>query len=140
MSRPLWVAAWVGVAVWSLFAFATYGLLDLIGAAAVRNSDLLSTDPDTVVWISTVFGWVRSVSGSAVLVVWGFVSLLILSVPWLFDRLLGRAPVVARRHPAPGPDRHGLDGVIDLAPADYQVRNPAPPRPGHVPPPLGPRR
>lgn len=133
MSRLLWIAGWFGVAVWSLFSFAAYGVVDLLGAAFVRNSDLFSSDPETVVAISNVLIWMRSFSGGAILVIWGIVSLLILSVPFLFDRLVGKAPAPLAMAQARAPR-----GVIDLAPGDYQVRDPGPPRPGTVPR-VGPR-
>lgn len=136
MSRVLWFGAWVAVACWSLVAFAGYGLLDAFGALAMRNADAFSSDPDTVVWIFQVFDWVRSLSTSIALVVWGVVSLAILAVPWLLDRLVGRSIVVGAGAPPyvgsfPQPRRRGDDGVIDLGPDQYSVR---PSRPGESPP------
>lgn len=117
MSRLLWVFGWVGVAIWSLFAFAAYGLLDVAGGAAMRNADMFSTDPETVEWLFRLFSWTRGVSTSVVLVVWGVVSLAILSVPWIFDRLVANARPVEAAPPYAPP----RDGVIDLAPGDYTV-------------------
>ncbi len=119
MSRLLWVAGWVGVAVWSLLAFAAYGLVDVVGQAAMRNADIFSADPETVEWIFGTFSWARGLSVSIILVVWGVVSLAILAVPWLFDRLASGTQAAPRRDPR-------RDGVIDLAPGDYGVRPSAP--------------
>jgi len=33
MKRLLWILAWIAVAVWSLFAWGAYGLLDFFGAS-----------------------------------------------------------------------------------------------------------
>lgn len=128
MSRLLWVGGWITVGLWSLFAFAAYGVLDLAAGTAMRNADWFSTDPDTVEWLFRVFGWVRGASSSAILVVWGLVSLAILSVPWLFDRLVGRA----QRPPHGGFAPSARPGVIDLDPADYAVVR-DPPRAGPAP-------
>lgn len=114
MSRLLWGLTWVGVAIWSLFAFAAYGLVDLVGQTAMRNADAFSTNPETVEWIFGLFSWGRGLSVSVILVVWGTVSLAMLAVPWLFDRLVRRQPVQAAHRPA-------RDGVIDLGPGDYSV-------------------
>ncbi len=128
MSRLLWIGGWVSVALWSLFAFAAYGVLDLATGTAMRNADWFSTDPETVEWVFRALGWVRGASNSAILVVWGLVSLAILSVPWLFDRLVGRAERAPLRRAGPA----ARPGVIDLDPADYAVVR-EPPRAGPAP-------
>jgi hypothetical protein len=130
MRRVLWAAGWVGVFFWSLFALAAYGVVDLVGGAFMRNADAFSGDPGTVEWLFNLFGWIRSFSTSAILVVWGLVSLAILAVPWLFDRLT--VTTVPRAGYAPHPPVM-RDGVIDLGPGDYTVRNPEPGRSGPAP-------
>lgn len=149
MRRLLWVAGWFGVAVWSLFALATYGLVDVIGSAAMRNADVFSTDPETVEWIFRGFSWVRGASVSVILVVWGVVSLAILSVPWFVSRLVVSAPAGPHRggpeSAGPQPSirqrsawRPSRDGVIDLGPGEYTVGDPKPGPPGAAPR-IGPR-
>ena len=81
----------------------------------MRNADTFSADPETVEWLFGAFGWARGLSVSIILIVWGFVSLAILAVPWLFDRLTSATHADLARHPR-------RDGVIDLAPGDYGVR------------------
>jgi hypothetical protein len=144
MSRLFWVLAWVGVGIWSLVAFLAYGVLDVIGSAAMRNADMFSSDPETVVWIFRVFSWLHGLSTSIALVVWGVVSLAILAVPWLLDRMVGRTVVVRggtvrTGTPFARPTRVD-DDVIDLAPDQYTVR-PGPGGPGNGPVPhIAPRR
>lgn len=133
MSRVLWVFGWIGVAIWSLVAFVVYGFIDLVGQAMMRNADAFSSEPETVEWIWRVMSWIHGASTSVTLVVWGLVTLAILSVPWLFDRLSARA------RPA-GTIRPRRDGIIDLAPGDYVVRPAEEARaPGPVPR-IGPTR
>lgn len=115
MTRLVWFFGWVAVAVWSLFAAAGYLFVDVLGGVAMRNADMFSTDPETVEQIFTLLSWLHGLSTSIVLVVWGFVSLAILGVPWLLDRLVGRRP-------AEQPAARRPDGTIDLAPGDYTVR------------------
>jgi hypothetical protein len=132
----LWLCAWVAVAVWSIVALLAYGLIDASGELAMRNADAFSADPDTVVWIWRVFNWIHGLSTSIAMVVWGVVSLAILSVPWLFGRLLGRGTTIVQTGPvrtAPFQWPQGgrsADGVIDLGPDQYKVE---PDRPGPVP-------
>lgn len=137
MRRLLWAAAWVGVFFWSVFALLAYGLVDFVGGTFMRHADVFSTDPGTVESLFNLFGWIRGFSTSAITVVWGLVSLAILAVPWLFDRFARSAVVVQ------GGDTYGRaparDGVIDLGPGDYSVRDPASRAAGPAPR-IGPRR
>lgn len=114
MRRVLWFFGWAGVAIWSLFSFAVYGVVNVIGEAAMRNADMFSDDPETVEGVWKLFSWLHSLSTSVTLVIWGLVTLAILSVPWLFDRLSVQVRPVG---PAPRPP----DGIIDLPASDYVV-------------------
>ena len=99
MRRLLWILAWIGVAVWSLFAWGAYGLLDLFGNVAARNADIVSNHPETVEWLSWAITTLRGLGLAAVVFVWGLVSLLILAVPAVLGLFLGRA----------GPDQRQQD-------------------------------
>jgi len=133
VTRILWGFGWAGVLAWSLVAALAYWFLDGATSLAMRHADLLSTDPDTVEVLFGLFGSLRALSTSAILVVWGVVSLAILSVPWLFDRLLGRAS-----RPPEGRPRVRPDGVIDLAPSEYSAA-PSSIRPSRTVPGVAPR-
>lgn len=138
MSRLLWFFGWAGVAVWSLLCAATYGLLDVVGRIFMRNADAFSSDPNTVEGLWRMLNGLHTLSTGAVMVVWALVSLLILSVPWLLDRMVGRAtgPTVVRTGQASG----NLRGdVIDLTPDQYSVA-PAGARDGRTVPGISPRR
>ena len=122
MRRFVWAFAWASVAIWSLFCAVAYGVFNVVGGWATRNADMFASDPQTVEWIWRVFSWIHSLSLGAVTFGWGVVSLMMLAVPWLFDRLVP-IDVRAQGRGAPGwappPTR---DGVIDLAPDQYSVR------------------
>jgi hypothetical protein len=135
--RLLWFGAWTAVAIWSLFALVTYNLLDFAGSVAMRNADAFSTDPETVEWIWRVFSWMRGLSTSVALVVWGVVSLAILSVPWVLDRMIGRSVTL---YPTPPSPMRPRDGVIDLGPDQYSVRPDGAGGPPHAPVPRIPPR
>jgi hypothetical protein len=151
MVRLLWAVAWTGVAFWSLFAFAAYGLVDLIGGLIARNADMVSDHPETVEGLFNLLQGFKSFGLGAILVVWGFVSLSILSVPWLLGRvaqaprdlglnapparLLGgffgpRTRAHAGVRPPVGPAE---PGVLDLPPDQYASDTPRRDGPGSPP-------
>ncbi|NBJ13175.1 hypothetical protein [Microvirga arsenatis] len=89
MKRLLWVLAWIAVALWSLFAWGAYGLLDFFGGVAARNADIVTGHPETVEWLSWALTTLRGLGLGAIVVVWGLVSLLILAVPAVLGLFLG---------------------------------------------------
>ncbi|KFG67525.1 hypothetical protein [Microvirga sp. BSC39] len=91
MKRLLWVLAWIGVAVWSLFAWGAYGLLDFFGGVAARNADIVTGHPETVEWLSWALMALRGLGLGAIVFVWALVSLLILAVPAVLGLFLGGA-------------------------------------------------
>ena len=94
MKRLIWIVAWISVAVWSLFAWGAYGLIDVFGNMAAGNADVVS-NPEAVEWLSWSLRVLRGLGLAAVIGVWAFVSLVILAVAWVLARLVGR-----REHPA----------------------------------------
>jgi hypothetical protein len=99
MTRLVWVLAWIAVAVWSLVAFSAYGLIDLVGGLLARNADSLASDPSAVEWLFRILDGLKNIGLTAVLIVWGVVSLAMLAVPWGLSRL-GRMQTA----PQPRPD------------------------------------
>jgi hypothetical protein len=96
MRRLLWVLAWIGVALWSLFAWGAHGLLDVFGDLAIRNADIVSDHPETVEWFSWGLATLRSLGLGAIVFVWAAVSLLILAVPAVIGFILPRTRPVER--------------------------------------------
>jgi hypothetical protein len=144
MTRLVWAMGWVGVAIWSLFCALAYGLFDLVGRGFMRNADSFSATPETVESIFNVFSVLHSFSTGAILVVWAAVSLAILAVPWVIDRMVGRSVRVAAGPPVhrTGPGaafgtRPPPGNVIDLGQDQYSVTprgGPASGTPPRIPP------
>ena len=105
MTRVLWVFAWIAVAIWSLVAFSAYGLLDLFGGLVARNADTLAREPGTVEWLFWITNGLKNIGLTAILLVWGLVSLAILAVPWTLSRLAARATAPPGRRRSPSWDR-----------------------------------
>jgi hypothetical protein len=91
MRRLLWIIAWFAVAIWSLFAWGAYGLLDFFGGVAARNADIVTGHPESVEWLSWALMTLRGLGLGAIVFVWGLVSLLILAVPAVLSLFLGSA-------------------------------------------------
>jgi hypothetical protein len=101
MTRILWVFALLAVAVWTLFAWGVYGLINFFGDTAARNADAVTNHPAGVEWLAWVASALRNVGLAAVVLVWLVVSAVIVAVPTLLSvalRTLGRG-----RRGAPGP-------------------------------------
>ena len=120
MRRLLWVLAWTAVAVWSLFAWGAYGLLDFFGGVAARNADIVTGHAETVEWLSWGLTALRGLGLGAIVVVWGLVSLLILAVPAVLSLFLGGS----RRSSQPVHDWRGPQ-------ADPRISVPFPPSSDH---------
>lgn len=135
MRRLVWGFGWAGVVVWSLVCALAYGLFDLVGRVSMRNADMFSSDPGTVEGIWRTFSFLHGLSTGAITVGWAVVSLLILAVPWFFDRMLsspGREPAhlatSAETFRGRMPPTRGGEAVIDLEPDQYSVGPPPDPR------------
>jgi hypothetical protein len=118
VTRLLWAFAWVGVAIWSLFCWAAYGMVDLFGGLAARNADAITSHPETVEWLFWTFDVLRRLGLTTIVGIWGLVSLAMLAVPWLLARV-GRRSVEPTR--APHVQSSPRSGVLDLAPDQYSV-------------------
>ncbi|HEV2559980.1 MAG TPA: hypothetical protein VGU45_15275 [Microvirga sp.] len=89
MRRLVWVLGWLAVAVWSLVAWGSYGLLNVFGDVAARNADLVTGNPEGVELISWALGALQGLGLTAIVVVWALVSLVILAATAVLARVLG---------------------------------------------------
>lgn len=96
MTRILWIFALMAVAVWTLFAWGVYGLISFFGDTAARNADVVTSHPTSVEWISWGFHALRNVGLTAVVLVWGVVSAVILAVPTVLSIAVGRGRAMTR--------------------------------------------
>ena len=90
MRRLLWVLAWIAVAVWSLFAWGAYGLVDLLGGLAAGNVDALTGHPGAVESLSWLARALRGLGLFAVVAVWALLSSGILALAWVLTRVGAR--------------------------------------------------
>ncbi len=114
MRRLVWALGWIAVAVWSLVAWSSYGLLELFGGLAARTADWVIGQPEGVEMFSWAVTALQGLGLAAIVTVWAIVSLVILAVTAVLARIAGAASRPA--HPGPA--------------MRYDVRQdpPAPPR------------
>lgn len=95
MRRLVWILAWVGVALWSLFALGACGVLDLFWAATTAGVDVSSRPPDSFTTgephpledLFPFFGAIKSLGGVALVAVWGIGAATMLGGAWALLRL-----------------------------------------------------
>ncbi len=115
MRRIVWVLAWTGVALWSLFALGAYGLLDLVWSATTAGADLAPRAPDSFTTgephpledLFAFFAGLKSLGGFALGAVWLVGALMMLGGAWALLRI-NDALWVATAPPAPPPRRSAL--------------------------------
>jgi len=114
--RLVWIAAWTGVVLWSLFSLAAYGLFDVAGSALTGGAsppapDTFTTGEPAIGEFLYPFVQIAKALGlSAIAAVWFVVSATILGVAFLVTRFLPSS-----RPPLPNghPDRRGRGPVIE---------------------------
>lgn len=91
MSRIVWRAAWVGIAVWSVVAWIAYQVVDLFGtgASSVGTVPGFPAEPFTFAWIAAR---VHSLGLSAVFAGWLVGVAAILGIASLTRRVFGPPP------------------------------------------------
>lgn len=89
MRRLLWLLAFVATVLWSFLAWGTYALLGWLGDRLAANADLVTSQPETMVWLSWLAGLLTSLGLAGVVVTWLIGCALILIVVAVL-RLAGR--------------------------------------------------
>lgn len=95
MRRLVWVLAWVGVALWSLFALSAYGLLDLFWTATTAGADLAPREPGSFTTgephpleaLFPFFTALKALGGFALVAVWAVGAMAMLGGTWALLRV-----------------------------------------------------
>ncbi|HEY8384057.1 MAG TPA: hypothetical protein VIL09_18105 [Microvirga sp.] len=98
MRRLVWIFGWIAIALWSLVAWISYGLLDVVGGFATRNADRVIDYPEGVEFLGWALSALQGLGGFAIVAVWALVSLAILAATAVAARVLGAVA---------GSSRHG---------------------------------
>lgn len=96
MRRFVWISTWVAVALWSLVAWAAYGMLEVGTTVLTGGADLTppppgsftTGDPPLLEPLFPLFSLAKSFGFAATLIVWGSVSALMVGAAWLLTRFM----------------------------------------------------
>lgn len=90
MKTLIWIVTAGVVGLWSLVAWITHGLVGVAGHLVASNADLIPADPLLVEWASWLAASGTGVGEWLVIVVWAFVSLVLLALGFVATRLVPR--------------------------------------------------
>ena len=94
MRALIWTATGVVVALWSLVAWLTHGLVGVAGNLVATNADIIPADPLLVEWASWLASAGTGVGEWLVVAVWALVSLIILALGFVVTRLAPRRRIL----------------------------------------------
>lgn len=90
MKTLIWIATAVVIGLWSLVAWITHGLVGVAGSLVANNADVIPADPLLIEWASWLASAGTGVGEWLVIIVWGFVSLVILALGFVGTKLVPR--------------------------------------------------
>ena len=90
MKTLVWVLTIAVIALWSLVAWITHGLVGVAGGLVAGNADILPADPVLIEWASWLASAGTGIGEWLVVAVWGFVSLVLLALGFVASKLVPR--------------------------------------------------
>jgi hypothetical protein len=90
MKTLIWIVTAAAVGLWSLVAWITHGLVGVAGQLVASNADLIPADPLLVEWASWLAASGTGVGEWLVVILWAFVSLVLLALGFAATRLVPR--------------------------------------------------
>lgn len=96
MKTLVWTLTTVVIALWSLVAWITHGLVGVAGGLVASNADILPADPMLVEWASWLASAGTGVGEWLVVAVWGLVTLVLVALGFVATKLVPRLSSSAR--------------------------------------------
>ncbi|PZF76542.1 hypothetical protein DK847_12100 [Aestuariivirga litoralis] len=96
MKTLVWTLTTVVIALWSLVAWITHGLVGVAGGLVASNADILPADPMLVEWASWLASAGAGVGEWLVVALWGFVTLVLVALGFVATKLVPRLSSSAR--------------------------------------------
>ena len=90
MKTLVWVLTGIVVAIWSLVAWITHGLVGVAGGLVASNADMIPADPLLIEWASWLASAGTGVGEWLVVALWGFVTLVLLALGFVASKLVPR--------------------------------------------------
>ena len=88
MKTLVWSFTILALALWSLVAWITHGLVGVAGGLIAGNADILPADPLLVEWASWLASAGTGIGEWLVVAVWGFVSLVLVALGFVATKLV----------------------------------------------------
>ena len=88
MKTLVWILTTAVLALWSLVAWITHGLVGVAGGLVASNTDVMPVDPMLVEWASWRASAGTGIGEWLVSAVWGLVSLVLLALGFVVTALL----------------------------------------------------
>ena len=96
MKTLVWILTAAVVALWSLVAWITHGLVGAAGGLVASNADMIPADPMLIEWASWLAAAGTGVGEWLVVAVWGFVTLVLVALGFVAAKLLPQLSSRAR--------------------------------------------
>ena len=88
MKTLVWGLTITVLALWSLVAWITHGLVGVAGGLVSSNADIIPADPLLIEWASWLASAGTGVGEWLVVAVWGLVSLVLVALGFVITKLL----------------------------------------------------
>jgi hypothetical protein len=96
MKTLVWILTAAVIALWSLVAWITHGLVGVAGGLVASNADMIPADPVLIEWASWLASAGTGVGEWLVVAVWGFVTLVLVALGFVATKLLPQLSSRAR--------------------------------------------
>jgi hypothetical protein len=90
MKTLVWTLTGLVLALWTLVAWITHGLVGVAGGLIAGNADILPADPLLIEWAAWLASAGTGVGEWLVVAVWGFVSLVLVALGFVATKLVPR--------------------------------------------------
>jgi hypothetical protein len=90
MKTLVWGLTIALLALWSLLAWVTHGLVGVAGGIVASNADIIPADPTLIEWASWLASAGTGVGEWLVVAVWGLVSLVLVGMGFVGTKLVPR--------------------------------------------------
>ena len=88
MKTLVWTLTAAVIALWSLLAWITHGLVGVAGGLVASNADIIPADPVLIEWASWLASAGTGVGEWLVIAVWGLVTLVLVALGFVATKLL----------------------------------------------------
>lgn len=96
MKTLVWILTTAVIALWSLVAWITHGLVGVAGGLVASNADIIPADPLLIEWASWLAAAGTGLGEWLVVAVWGLVTLVLLALGFVATKLVPRLSSGAR--------------------------------------------